>query len=80
MMLALIFGFAILTATLFPETPIGRGLAEWMAIRPLRFIARIERKHLIFGAVVLALALTPSMAMLPPHLALAVTWASSSMR
>jgi hypothetical protein len=39
---------AIAVTRLFPETPTGRFLHRWLAEKPAAWLARIERRHVIF--------------------------------
>jgi hypothetical protein len=39
---------AIVVMRLFPETPTARFLHRWLAEKPAAWLARIERKHVIF--------------------------------
>jgi hypothetical protein len=73
MMLTGVFTLAVLIAKLFPETPIGRALHSCLVEEPSRLAARVERKHLIYLALLL-LAGQAMAAVVSFDLALLAAW------
>jgi hypothetical protein len=72
-MLTGLFALAVAIARLYPETPIGRFLHAFLVDLPLRAAARVERKHLLYIAILLVAGQVLAMAV-PLDLAFLAAW------